>query len=165
VTRDRDDRGRPRNARPRDSLGRPLPYESNAPDGSPAPAAEAIDPDLSRLESAAFPELLAGAQGLLDQGRPFEAHELLEAAWKRAPEAERPLWRALAQLAVGITHALRGNQVGAQAVLTRSAAELERWVADPPYGIAARELAEAARRMAAGAAPEPVRLRSTREPV
>jgi hypothetical protein len=85
------------------------------------------------LEAADFPALLAGAQRLLDSGRPFEAHELLEAAWKRAPAAERSLWQALAQLAVGLTH---------------SATELERWAGRAPHGIAAKELAALGRRLA-----------------
>ena len=100
--RDRDRSGRPRNARPRDALGRPLARDAQ-------PAAYLADAD---VEDADVATLLAGAQRLLDAQRPFEAHELLEAAWKRSPENERPLWRALAQVAVGITHLLRGNDVG-----------------------------------------------------
>ena len=146
--RDRDPDGRPRNARPRDALGRPLSYSSDL--------ALTQAPDLQELESADFPTLLAGAQELLDEDRPFHAHELLEAAWKRAPEAERPLWRALAQLAVGLTHLLRGNQAGAKSVLTRCALELEAWE-QAPYDIDAPGLALAARRMALGT-PEAIRL-------
>jgi uncharacterized protein len=100
---------------------------------------------------------------LLDGARPFEAHELLEAAWKRAPEPLRPLWRALAQLAVGITHTLRGNRTGAQALLLRSATELERWSSEKiepglPYHVDAPGLARAAKRMASTGTVEPVRL-------
>src|SRR4051794_41762517 len=79
--RDRDAQGRARNARPRDGLGRPLPYgavgEERAPEGVLRP------PD----------QALAEAQHLLDAGRPFHAHEVLEDAWKSAPEEERLLWR------------------------------------------------------------------------
>ena len=32
------------------------------------------------------------AQQLLDEGKPFHAHEVLEAAWKLAPLEERGLW-------------------------------------------------------------------------
>jgi uncharacterized protein len=161
VTRDRDASGRPRNARPRDALGRPLPYE---PDESSADTGGRAE--LAELEAADFPTLLAGAQSLLDAGRPFEAHELLEAAWKRAPQLQRPLWRALAQLAVGVTHILRGNPAGALAVLTRSAEELQCWALGgvqglAPYEIDAPELARAAYRMAETGTVEQVRL--TRE--
>lgn len=149
--RDRDSDGRPRNARPRDALGRPLPYTSG-PSAVAAP-----DPQLAGFEEADLETLLSGAQRLLDQGRPFEAHELLEAAWKRAPEAERTLWRALAQLAVGLTHQLRGNARGARALFDRSAQELEHWASPAPYGIDVRGLAASARQLAVGE-PSPVRL-------
>ena len=72
-SRDRDSSGRPRNARPRDELGRPLPPG--------APGADRIPDDLS-LPPA---ESLALAQQLLDRGRAFQAHEVLEASWKQAP--------------------------------------------------------------------------------
>jgi hypothetical protein len=35
VTRDRDEEGRPRQARPRDELGRPLPYGAEGSSRSP----------------------------------------------------------------------------------------------------------------------------------
>lgn len=108
-SRDRDLAGRPRNARPRDELGRPLPRGSAA--GPPPP------PDVPREAAASLQ--LAGE--LLAAGRPFAAHEVLEAAWKRAPTQERGTWRALAQLAVGVTHAQRGNAAGAVALLLRAA--------------------------------------------
>jgi predicted metal-dependent hydrolase len=54
----------------------------------------------------------------------FNAHEVLEAAWKNGPVAEKTLWQALAQLAVGITHVQRGNGKGAVTVLRRASAGL-----------------------------------------
>ena len=72
--RDRDDAGRPRSARPRDSLGRPLPYGS---EGAPR-----IPDDLDLAPT----ETLAYAQDLLDRGQAFSAHEVLEAAWKNGPD-------------------------------------------------------------------------------
>lgn len=93
--------------------------------------------------------LLAAAQRLLAEGRPFQAHEVLEAGWKRAPESERPLWRALAQLAVGVTHSLRGNPRGAKALYVRAAREFEGWDSrTAPHGIDVAGLAEAARGLA-----------------
>ena len=67
---------------------------------------------------------LDAAQQLLDAGRPFHAHEVLEASWKAAPPAERDLWQGLAQLAVGLTHARRGNAAGAAALLRRGASRI-----------------------------------------
>jgi uncharacterized protein len=149
--RDRDFEGRPRNARPRDVLGRPL--------AAGSPAAVSRDPELARLEAADPATLLAGAQRLLDGGRPFQAHEVLEAAWKRAPAGERALWRALAQLAVGLTHHLRGNPAGAKALFRRSAEALQAWEgSNGPHRIDASGLAGWARRAAEGETPGPLRL-------
>jgi uncharacterized protein len=120
--RDRDQVGRPRNARPRDELGRPLPRGDT---GVPTTPEVALPAD----------ESLAEAQRLLDAGRAFHAHEVLEGTWKAAPEAERELWRGLAQLAVGITHVRRGNPAGAVALLGRAADRIEPYGADPPYRI------------------------------
>jgi uncharacterized protein len=120
--RDRDPAGRARNARPRDELGRPLPRNAY---GAPPASDERLTPD----------QALAAAQRLLDAGRPFHAHEVLEAIWKSAPGAERDLWQGLAQLAVGLTHALRGNASGAAGLLRRGAARLEGYPAAGPHGI------------------------------
>lgn len=61
-------------------------------------------------------ETLALAQQLLDEGRPFHAHEVLEARWKAT---RGDLWQGLAQLAVGLTHAARGNEEGARRLIAR----------------------------------------------
>ena len=96
-------------------------------------------------DEAALPpaEALASAKQLLDQGLPFHAHEVLEAAWKVAPSAERDLWQGLAQIAVGLTHARRGNAHGAVALLRRAGDRLARYPAPGPHhvdvaGLAAR---------------------------
>jgi uncharacterized protein len=118
--RDRDAAGRARNARPRDELGRPLPRS--------APGADRIPDDLvvTPAEAAA----LGGR--LLAEGRPFHAHEVFEAAWKSIPGPERELWRGLAQIAVGLTHARRGNASGAVALLRRGAAHVRQHAAASP---------------------------------
>jgi hypothetical protein len=123
IPRDRDPAGRARNARPRDALGRPLPRG--------AAGVERVPEDLQLTADEAVTE----AQRLLDAGQPFAAHEVLEGAWKAAPEPERELWRALAQLAVGLTHAQRGNARGAVALLDRAAGHLARWVGPLPAGL------------------------------
>jgi len=108
--RDRDTAGRARNARPRDALGRPLPRTASA--GAPR-----IPDDL--VISPAEAAELGGR--LLAEGQPFHAHEVFEAAWKSVPGGERELWRGLAQIAVGLTHARRGNARGAVTLLRRGA--------------------------------------------
>ena len=147
--RDRDAGGRPLSNRPRDGLGRPLPYDAPG-------ALEELDP--AWLE-AAPPALLAHAQQLLDAGNPFQAHEVLEAGWKRAPEAERPLWRALAQLAVGVTHLARGNTPGATALFERAARELSEWDAGTaPHHIDVDGLTQVAVELAKGQRLQAIRL-------
>ncbi|MGK2882295.1 MAG: DUF309 domain-containing protein [Mycobacterium sp.] len=112
ARRDRDDAGRPQSARPRDALGRPQPY------GSSGVPRIADDLDLSPEATVSF------AQDLLDEGLAFNAHEVLEAAWKKRGESERTLWQGLAQLAVGITHVQRGNTGGAAKLLRRACGRL-----------------------------------------
>src|SRR4051812_30912453 len=135
TDRDRDMAGRARNSRPRDVLGRPLPRGATGVD--PLPDDLSLPPEDS----------LSYAQDLLDQGLAFKAHEVLEAAWKAAPAALRELWRGLAQLAVGLTHARRGNAAGAVELLRRSA---DRIAAYPtaPYRIDTARLVEWTRALA-----------------
>jgi predicted metal-dependent hydrolase len=121
--RDRDAAGRARNARPRDAAGRPLPHG--------AVGVERVPEDLVLTPDEAVTE----AQRLLDAGLPFQSHEVLEGAWKAAPEAQRELWRALAQLAVGLTHAQRGNARGAVSLLDRAAEHLRDRDGPVPAGI------------------------------
>ncbi len=121
VPRDRDPAG-PRNARPRDELGRPLPRTRSAADGA---ARVPDDLVVTPAEAAA----LGGS--LLAEGRPFHAHEVFEAAWKSAPDEDREFWRGLAQIAVGLTHARRGNARGAVTLLRRGAAEVRGYAGDP----------------------------------
>jgi hypothetical protein len=64
-------------------------------------------------------QAVARADELLLAGRPFHAHEALEDAWKQRPAAERDFWQGLAQIAVGLTHAHRGNARGAVSLLRR----------------------------------------------
>lgn len=123
AARDRDEQGRPRSARPRDALGRPLPREA-------AGSSPELEPDyVSPMQT------LDRAQEMLDTGRPFHAHEVLEAAWKAAPDEQRDLWQGLAQLAVGMTHAARGNPAGAVALLSRGIERLSRCPSPAPWNI------------------------------
>jgi predicted metal-dependent hydrolase len=80
-------------------------------------------------------QTLTEAQRLLDDAMPFHAHEVLEDMWKTAPADERSLWRALAQLAVGLTHAARGNTRGAAALLKRAAEGLGPYEGRAPHEV------------------------------
>jgi hypothetical protein len=138
--RDRDSEGRARNARPRDGLGRPLPYDANGVARQPEGVVRTPE------------ETVTEAQALLDEGKPFHAHEIFEDAWKSGPPEERPLWRGLAQLAVGLTHAARGNATGGARLLRRGAATTEEWAShtgrDRPHGIELAALVAWARGLA-----------------
>ncbi|MGW5657941.1 DUF309 domain-containing protein [Streptomyces humi] len=140
AARDRDTEGRARNARPRDGLGRPLPYGTQGVERQP----EGV------VRTPA--ETVAEAQALLDAGKPFHAHEVFEDAWKSGPEEQRALWRGLAQLAVGLTHAARGNVTGGARLLRRGAGAVEEWAAGSgerrPYGMDVDGLARWARELA-----------------
>jgi uncharacterized protein len=133
MSRDRDPAGRPRNARPRDALGRPLPRTS----AGRSPVDEPALPP---------PEALARSQELLDAGEAFAAHEVLEAVWKATTGQERALWRGLAQLCVGLTHVQRANLTGATALFARAADTLEE--APSLFGVDPAALAGWARRAA-----------------
>ncbi|OON81888.1 DUF309 domain-containing protein [Streptomyces tsukubensis] len=137
--RDRDAEGRARSSRPRDGLGRPLPYGAQGVERQPEGVVRAPG------------DTVAEAQALLDAGKPFHAHEVFEDAWKSGPDAERGLWRSLAQLAVGLTHAARGNIKGGSRLLLRGAAGLD---ARPeprpgPHGLDLSGIADWARVLAA----------------
>ena len=124
MTRDRDAEGRARQARPRDRLGRPLPRGAVGVE----PVGEEPLPPARTLQLA---------RELLTQGRPFSAHEVLETRWKNCPPKERELWQGLAQLCVAVTHAERGNEVGARRLLERGRDRLSaaRQAGTPSYGV------------------------------
>ena len=154
--RDRDPGGRPRNARPRDALGRPLDRADAGADAAGGAGAQPRAGGGAGSGEDRIPDdlLLAGpdaarlADELLRAGRPFHAHEVLEASWKTGPASERDLWQGLAQVAVGLTHAQRGNARGAVALLSRGVQRVRAYQAassaaspaaspmgDRPYGI------------------------------
>jgi uncharacterized protein len=115
-------------------LGRPLDRGRAAGAGK-----ERVPEDLV----LAGPDAARLADELLRAGRPFHAHEVFEASWKSGPPGERDLWQGLAQIAVGLTHAHRGNARGAVALLRRGAQRVRAYqdqavppaYRDHPYGI------------------------------
>ncbi|GLU47225.1 DUF309 domain-containing protein [Nocardiopsis ansamitocini] len=154
--RDRGPNGRAQNQRPRDRYGRPLPHGEP---GVPRIPDEAVFSPVEGLDEA---------QRLLDEGYAFHAHEVLEAVWKAADGAERELWRGLAQVAVGLTHAQRGNTTGAVRLLRRGAERVAEYGPGAPHGVDAMGVAEygraVARRIEAGDTEgiDPPRVRLTR---
>ncbi|HXV75292.1 MAG TPA: DUF309 domain-containing protein [Candidatus Polarisedimenticolaceae bacterium] len=135
--RDRDERGRPRFAGPRDRLGRPLPRgRRDQLAGRGDPARDDPTPAVA----------LAEAARLFDAERYFEAHEYFEYLWKHpaVDDGHRSTWRAAAQLAVGLCHGQRGNRRGASRVLRRASHALDRIDQAPP-GVDRHALAALAR--------------------
>ena len=132
--RDRDAQGRARQARPRDALGRPLPYGAEGVEPVPE---EPLPPE----------ETIRAARELVNAGRPFAAHEVCEARWKAGPAEERDLWQGLAQICVAITHAARGNRIGAERLSGRAANRLAAYAATGrvAYGLDLDEVMECAR--------------------
>jgi hypothetical protein len=134
-SRDRDADGRARQARPRDALGRPLPYGATGVE----PVSEEPLPPL---------DTVARARELVAEGRAFSAHEVLEARWKAGPETERDLWQGLAQLCVALTHYARGNETGAVRLVDRATEHLEHYAGTggPTYGVDLDAAVECVRR-------------------
>lgn len=101
--------------RPRDILGRPLPH-----DADPSIVVAGV-PDRAQISDEE-----AWAEGIdyLDRHMPFHAHEIFEMRWRQAPERDRAAWQGLAQWGAALTHAARGNSVGAARVAERAAARL-----------------------------------------
>jgi hypothetical protein len=138
--RDRNAAGRPENARPRDATGKPL-----ARDAGPSWRERLRAAD----EARALPphEAIAEAERLVLTGQPFYAHEVLEGPWHLAEPAERAFWQGLAQVAVGLTHAQRGNLTGARSLLRSGADKLEGYE-DGHEGVAVSRVVAAARDLA-----------------
>jgi len=145
--RERRSDGRPEQARPRDRTGRPLPYGTTGvlttDDVAPASIAQAIALGCRRWEERRY----------------FEAHELLELAWKDAVASQdRDFWQGVIQVAVAGVHLQRGNAVGAKALLERAA----RRIVDAPgdwqgldIDALRRRAAHLLTELAAGRMPEP----------
>ena len=108
------------NERPRDRLGRPLPWDAVGYPGVPS---------RDHLESD---EAVTEARDYLARGLPFHAHEVLEMRWRCCPADERGLWQPLAQAAAGSTHEARGNAVGAKRLRERARAALTDYAGPRP---------------------------------
>lgn len=102
--------------RPRDDLGRPLPWGSE---------------NLLHLED--FDNLTAEENHRLaiehfDAGRFFHAHEAWETVWKqskRSPDEE--FFKGLSQLGAGYTHYRRGNSHGTHTLMRRALSRITRF--------------------------------------
>ncbi|MGH9500336.1 MAG: DUF309 domain-containing protein [Terriglobales bacterium] len=71
---------------------------------------------------------------LFNQGKFFDAHEVLEDVWRAAPHEEKKIWQGLVQVAVALHHYSTGNRLGMRSVLVRA---MQNLAGHPPqfYGI------------------------------
>ena len=118
--------------RPRDRLGRPLPWGSES---------EIVLEDFDSLSLDENHEL---GRGHARAGRWFAAHEAWETAWKQARDTDdAELFKGLSQMGAGYVHLLRGNAHGAATLLRRAAmriAPYEEGSRDVPTKTLARRL-------------------------
>jgi len=123
--------------RPRDELGRPLPWEQE----------NLLHlPDFDRLTVEENDRL---ARELLRDGNYFGAHEAWETAWKQARgRGEEELFKGLSQMGAGYVHLLRGNAHGTVTLLRRGARRVGRY----PDGTRGIRTAGVAARLEADAA-------------
>jgi uncharacterized protein len=70
--------------------------------------------------SREIPPLVVRGLELFNAQEYFEAHEVLETAWREEHSPVRELYRGILQIGVGYFHLLRGNYVGALKMFERS---------------------------------------------
>jgi hypothetical protein len=126
----------PKPERPRDELGRPLPWS------------EPTRLHMEDFDSKPVDENHRLGIGYFDARRFFPAHEAWETCWKQSkgtPDEE--FYKGLSQLGAGYTHYLRGNPHGTFTLLRRGGTRVGRY--DSPHldidarGLAATTLAQA----------------------
>jgi hypothetical protein len=116
--------------RPRDLLGRPLPWGAES-----SLALEDFD-SLSLDENHELGRAHARAREW------FAAHEAWETAWKQARDTdEAELFKGLSQMGAGYVHLFRGNAHGAATLLRRAAMRISRYE-DGSRGVPTVALAE-----------------------
>ena len=115
--------------RPRDKLGRPLPWDAET---------ELHLPD---FDAMSLEENHEAGRRLARQGNWFGAHEAWETAWKQARgTGDEEFFKGLSQMGAGYVHLLRGNAHGARTLLRRGAGRVATYP-DPHRGIATGVLA------------------------
>ena len=123
--------------RPRDELGRPLPWEAenllHLPD----------------FDSRSVEENHELARTLLGERNVFGAHEAWETAWKQSRgTGDEELFKGLSQMGAGYVHLLRGNAHGTITLLRRASGRIGSY----PEGRRGVRTAELAARLEADAA-------------
>ena len=81
---------------------------------------------MTACDGSLHPRARAGIQ-LFNEGRYFDAHEELEAAWREEKGKIRELYQGILEAAVTYLHIMRGNYAGAIKVHGRSMRWLQDW--------------------------------------
>jgi hypothetical protein len=116
--------------RPRDELGRPLPW------------GDETRLHLPNFDAMSIEENDRAAREFLRSSNFFGAHEAWETAWKQAKgSGDEELYKGLSQMGAGYVHLLRGNHHGAITLLRRGSSRVGAY---PPgsHGIDTRALAD-----------------------
>ena len=99
--------------RPRDELGRPLPW------------GDETRLRLPNFDAMSIEENDRAARRFLRERNFFGAHEAWETAWKQAKgSGDEELFKGLSQMGAGYVHLLRGNAHGAMTLLRRGASRV-----------------------------------------
>jgi hypothetical protein len=115
--------------RPRDELGRPLPWDAET--RLHLPDFDALDAEENHRLGRRFAR----------EGNWFGAHEAWETAWKKARgTGDEEFFKGLSQMGAGYVHLRRGNAHGAVTLLHRGARRI-RTYPDPHRGVATQALA------------------------
>lgn len=108
----------------RDRLGRPIRGSHSESRAFPqVPQREFVSGEIAWLEAVNY----------LQQDLPFHLHEVCEQRWRCAPDAQRNVWRGLAQWGAALTHKARGNEVGALRLAERARETLASAADIPDY--------------------------------
>ena len=120
--------------RPRDTLGRPQPWEATN------------ELHLEDYDSLSLAENHRLGIEHWNAARFFPAHEAWETAWKQARDTgDAEFFKGLSQLGAGYVHLLRGNAHGAQTLMRRGAGRVAGYEKGH-LGVDTEGLAAAARR-------------------
>lgn len=102
--------------RPRDELGRPLPWEAET------------RLHLPNFDAMSIEDNDRAARAFLTAGNVFGAHEAWETAWKQAKgTGDEELFKGLSQMGAGYVHLLRGNAHGAITLFRRGASRVGKY--------------------------------------
>ena len=116
-------------SRPRDPLGRPLPWS------------EATQLQLPDFDARTIEQNHELGKTFVRERNWFGAHEAWETAWKQARgTGEEELFKCLSQMGAGYVHLLRGNAHGAKTLLRRAERRIRSYP-DGSRGVRTKQLA------------------------